>query len=56
MIYILTCRYDILYRRICIVQIQPRNHVLDSAESTAPTQEDELLSDHMYTVSGTYLS
>ena len=28
--------------RICVVQIQPRKHVLDHADYTAPTRQHEL--------------
>ena len=36
-IYILTCRYDII-SRICLVQIQSRKHIPDHADHTAPTR------------------
>ena len=41
MIRILTCPYEMLCR-ICIVQIQPRKHVLDHAGCTAPIRQHEV--------------
>ena len=38
---IVPCRSEVLCR-ICIVQVQPRNPVLDGADYTAPTRQDEL--------------
>ena len=37
---ILTSRYEMLCR-ICTVQIQPKKHVLDHADHTAPTRKHE---------------
>ena len=39
--YILTCCYDVLCG-ICVVQIQPKNHVLDYAGYWTPTRQHEL--------------